>query len=108
MIQLADIHEISGYLTTAGIPHDTYDGACGTPDTIEFRPKDSEASDLLEWHDDHGWTLTSQVEPSPPVTVALAVREPATAFHVASAVIAVYTGAVDEFRAISYGDIRYA
>lgn len=110
MIQNASIPEISAYLTTAGIPHEVHSGlvddeALGA--SLSFRPKDADSNQLLEWNDDHGWTLVSQIEPSPVSVVALAVKEPATAFHVASAVIAVYAGAVDEFRTISYGDIRY-
>lgn len=107
MIQNASIADVSDFLTTADVPHTVYDGACGTPDTIEFRPKGADWDYLLEWNADHSWTLTGQEEPSPPVTVALAVNYPGDAFRVASAVIAVYTGAVDEFRTISYGDIRY-
>ena len=108
----ARINEISDYLTTAGVPHTVYPAR---PDineddegSLSFRPQDSDWDDLLEWHPGHGWTLSSQQEPSPIATVALPVQWPAAAFHVASAVIAVYTGAVDESKTISYGDIRYA
>jgi hypothetical protein len=110
-IPRADINDIADHLSRTGVsvtiypPHADFDDHVGS---LSFRPKDSDAEELLEWNNDHGWTLCSQCEPSPPVTVKLAVAEPATAFLVASAVIAVYTGAVDEFETISYGDIRYA
>lgn len=39
----ADVHEISTHLALAAVPHETYDGACGTPDCIVFGPRTATA-----------------------------------------------------------------
>jgi hypothetical protein len=98
------ILDVSCLLTAANIPHDRYDGACGTPDCIEFRPLDSDGTETLRFDDLHGWVLDSQTELSegilgPIHTVKLANPE-ATALGVAAAVEGVYRGLVDEFEAV--------